>query len=50
MSTAPDDDPALRYAEYVLGVLDADARADLERELASSGAATTAVELWRRRL
>jgi anti-sigma-K factor RskA len=50
MSTAPDDDPALRYAEYVLGVLDADVRADVERELASSEAATTAMELWRRRL
>lgn len=50
MSTAPDNDPALRYAEYVLGVLDADARADVERELASSEVATTAVELWRRRL
>src|SRR6185437_10616146 len=50
MSTAPDDDPSLRYAEYVLGVLDADVRADVERALASSEAATTAVELWRRRL
>jgi anti-sigma-K factor RskA len=50
MSTAPDDDPALRYAEYVLGVLDADVLADVERELASSEAATTAVDVWRRRL
>ena len=48
MSTALDDDPTLRYAEYVLGVLDADTRADVERELASSEAAATAVELWRR--
>lgn len=50
MSTAPDDDPALRYAEYVLGVLDAHARADVERELVSSETAITTVELWRRRL
>lgn len=50
MSTASDDDPALRYAEYVLGVLDADTRANVERELASSEAAATAVELWRHRL
>jgi len=50
MSTALGDDPTLRYAEYVLGVLDADARADVERELASSETAATAVALWRRRL
>lgn len=50
MSTPLDDDSELRYAEYVLGVLDADTRASVEREIASSGAAAAAVELWRRRL
>jgi anti-sigma-K factor RskA len=50
MSTPFDDDSELRYAEYVLGVLDADARASVEREVASSEAAVVAVELWRRRL
>lgn len=50
MSTPLDDNSELRYAEYVLGVLDADARADVEREIASNGAAAAAVELWRRRL
>ena len=32
MSTPSDDIPELRYAEYVLGVLDADARLAVERE------------------
>ena len=50
MSTPLDDNSDLRYAEYVLGVLDADARADVEREMASNEAAAAAVELWRRRL
>jgi len=50
MSTPLDDNSDLRYAEYVLGVLDADARADVEREMAASEAAAAAVELWRRRL
>jgi anti-sigma-K factor RskA len=35
MSTPLDDNSELRYAEYVLGVLDADARAEVEREIAS---------------
>jgi anti-sigma-K factor RskA len=50
MSTPLDDHSDLRYAEYVLGVLDADSRASVEREIASSEAAAVAVELWRRRL
>lgn len=50
MST-PDDMPEdLRYAEYVLGVLDADARAAIERELASNETAAAAEAEWRRRL
>jgi anti-sigma-K factor RskA len=51
MSTPSDDgDPQLRYAEYVLGVLDADERAQVEREMAASESAAAAVERWRRRL
>jgi anti-sigma-K factor RskA len=52
MNTAYDDGDRnnLRYAEYVLGVLDADARADVAREVARSDEAATAVELWQRRL
>jgi len=50
MSTPLDEHPELRYAEYVLGVLDALARAEVEREIASSDAAAGAVEFWRRRL
>lgn len=51
MSTPSDDgSPDLRYAEYVLGVLDADARQQVEREMAGSEAAAAAVERWRRRL
>jgi anti-sigma-K factor RskA len=45
-----DDNSDLRYAEYVLGVLDADASADVEREIASNEAAAAAVDLWRRLL
>lgn len=48
MSTPLDDNSDLRYAEYALGVLDADSRASVEREIASSEAAAAAVELWRR--
>lgn len=40
----------LRYAEYVLGVLDADARAEVEHEMTASDAAATAVVLWQHRL
>ena len=51
MSTGPDDgNPDLRYAEYVLGVLDADERAQVERQIAESEAAAAAVERWRRQL
>lgn len=45
-----DDNTDLRYAEYVLGVLDADARAAVEREMLQADAAAAAVALWRRRL
>ncbi|MGO4502468.1 MULTISPECIES: anti-sigma factor [unclassified Dyella] len=44
------DDSQLRYAEYVLGVLDADARAAVAHELQTSDEAATAVKLWHRRL
>lgn len=40
----------LRYAEYVLGVLDADTRAEVAREVMVSDEAATAVALWQRRL
>ena len=40
----------LRYAEYVLGVLDADTRAEVAREMLASDEAATAVALWQRRL
>ncbi|MHB1870158.1 MAG: anti-sigma factor [Steroidobacteraceae bacterium] len=51
MNTPAHDDPGeLRYAEYVLGVLEADERAAVEREAASSGAASAAVAFWQRRL
>jgi anti-sigma-K factor RskA len=40
----------LRYAEYVLGVLDADTRAEVAREVMISDEAATAVTLWQRRL
>jgi len=45
-----DDENSLRYAEYVLGVLDAAERASVERELASSEEAQRAVALWQQRL
>jgi anti-sigma-K factor RskA len=44
------DSSELRYAEYVLGVLDADARADVAHEVLASDEAATAVMLWQRRL
>ncbi len=51
MNTSHDDDQNnLRYAEYVLGVLDADARAAVAREVATSDEAAVAVALWQRRL
>jgi anti-sigma-K factor RskA len=51
MNTHNDDDRNnLRYAEYVLGVLDADARAAVAREIASSDEAATAVARWQQHL
>ncbi len=45
-----DDSGDLRYAEYVLGVLEADERAAVERELAAQGTAAESEAQWRRRL
>lgn len=51
MNTPRNDDNAnLRYAEYVLGVLDADARAEVAREMHISAQAAAAVALWEHRL
>ncbi|MBQ4856209.1 anti-sigma factor [Rhodanobacter sp. B2A1Ga4] len=51
MNTPIDDgNHNLRYAEYVLGVLDADTRAEVAREVLASDEAATAVALWQRRL
>jgi anti-sigma-K factor RskA len=51
MNTVADDgNNNLRYAEYVLGVLDADARAAVAHEIETTGEAATAVALWQRRL
>ena len=49
-ATADDGNQNLRYAEYVLGVLDADTRAEVAHEVMVSGEAATAVALWQRRL
>lgn len=46
----PPSQDELRYAEYVLGVLDADARAAVEQEVRTDRAAATAVSLWQRHL
>lgn len=47
MNTHLDHEPEdLRYAEYVLGVLDADARAAVEREMAADPHAAAEVERW----
>jgi anti-sigma-K factor RskA len=40
----------LRYAEYVLGVLDADTRAAVAHEVQTSSEAATAVAIWQRHL
>jgi anti-sigma-K factor RskA len=40
----------LRYAEYVLGVLDADARAAVAHEVTTNDEAAIAAALWQRRL
>ena len=47
---AEDGNHNLRYAEYALGVLDADTRAEVAREVLASDEAATAVALWQRRL
>ena len=44
------DGSQLRFAEYVLGVLDADTRAHVALEVQTSDEAATAVNLWHRRL
>lgn len=44
------DDDQMRYAEYVLGVLDADERAAVAREIATLSEAAVAAALWERRL
>lgn len=45
-----DDRNNLRYAEYVLGVLDADARAAVAREIIDNSEAATSVARWQRHL
>lgn len=49
-STFEADKDNLRYAEYVLGLLDADARASVAREVESNPEAAAAVALWQRHL
>jgi anti-sigma-K factor RskA len=49
-ATADNTDDDLRCAEYVLGVLDADARASVAQEVESSPRAAAAVEHWQRQL
>lgn len=46
----PPSQEDLRYAEYVLGVLDADARAAVEHEVRVDSNAAAAVALWQRHL
>lgn len=50
MNTPDDSDNNLRYAEYALGVLDADARAAVAQEVLVNEQAATAVALWQRQL
>jgi anti-sigma-K factor RskA len=51
MNTPADDgNHNLRYAEYVLGVLDADTRAAVAHEVETIDEAAVAVALWQRRL
>jgi anti-sigma-K factor RskA len=47
---AEDGNDDLRYAEYVLGVLDAGARAAVAHEVETTSEAAVAVALWQRRL
>lgn len=48
--TPDDGSEDLRYAEYVLGVLDADARAAVTREIAADARAAADVARWQQRL
>lgn len=49
--TSPDDGSEdLRYAEYVLGVLDADARTAVQHEIATDSRAAAEVARWRQHL
>lgn len=50
MNTPADDDDDLRCAEYALGVLDAQARAALEADLARDPELVRTLEAWQRRL
>ena len=50
MNMPADDQPEMRYAEYALGVLDADERAAVAHEVETSAEAAVAVDLWQRRL
>lgn len=50
MSTSPDNRDELRHAEYVLGVLDAEARAAVAAEVRHDAAAANAVAQWQRHL
>lgn len=47
---SPADHDDLRHAEYVLGVLDADERAGVEREMRDDPQAVARVEWWQQRL
>ncbi|PTR30049.1 anti-sigma-K factor RskA [Luteibacter sp. OK325] len=47
-STFESDKDNLRYAEYALGLLDADARAAVAREVETNAEAAAAVALWQR--
>ncbi|HDR9250365.1 anti-sigma factor domain-containing protein [Burkholderia vietnamiensis] len=50
MNTPPDHDPEPRCAEYALGVLDADARRELEQSAARDPMLRATLERWQRRL
>ncbi|WP_175773214.1 anti-sigma factor [Paraburkholderia phenazinium] len=50
MNTPADHDPELRCAEYALGMLDADARRELEHSVDADPALQFTLERWQRRL
>lgn len=50
MNTPNDNHDNLRYAEYVLGVLDADERAGVERDIREDSRAAAAVDWWQEKL